>query len=174
MWQEGLFLALECSKASGVKSSHLSFMFPFFRYNSRFFQPADSALWKKLLTSQPWLRSPKPWAQGMIGLNESDCPLISLPRGLSQRGDSKGSFRTSYFICFISFHNRCSPFSCFFFFVCLFFFVFFSRAPPTAYGGSQARGLIGAIAAGLCQSHSNMESKLHVWPTPQVTAMLHP
>jgi len=35
-------------------------------------------------------------------------------------------------------------------FVCL-FFVFF-RAAPTAYGGSQARGLIGAIAAGLRHS----------------------
>ena len=29
------------------------------------------------------------------------------------------------------------------------------RATPTAYGGSQARGLIGATAAGLCQSHRN-------------------
>ena len=39
-----------------------------------------------------------------------------------------------------------------FFFSCL---SVFSRAAPTAYGGSQARGLIRAVAAGLCQSHSN-------------------
>ena len=43
-------------------------------------------------------------------------------------------------------------FSSFFFF---FVFLPFSRASPAAYGGSQARGLIGAVAAGLCQSHSN-------------------
>ena len=41
-----------------------------------------------------------------------------------------------------------------------FFFFVFSRA--TAYGGSQSRGLIGSVAAGLCQSNSNTESKLHL------------
>ena len=40
----------------------------------------------------------------------------------------------------------------------LFFFAF-SRATPEAYGGSQARGLIGAIAAGLRHSHSNTRSE---------------
>ena len=41
-----------------------------------------------------------------------------------------------------------------------FFFLFaFSRAAPTAYGGSQARGLIGAVAASLHQSHSNAGSE---------------
>ena len=47
----------------------------------------------------------------------------------------------------------------FFFFFCLF------RAPPTASGGSQARGLIGATAAHLCQSHSNNRSLTH-WVRP--------
>ena len=55
---------------------------------------------------------------------------------------------------------------------CLFFF--FSRAAPAAYGGSQARGLIGAVAAGLHQSHSNVGSELHLRPTLQLTAMLDP
>ena len=32
----------------------------------------------------------------------------------------------------------------------------FSRAAPAAYGGSQARGLIGAVDTSLCQSQSNM------------------
>ena len=50
----------------------------------------------------------------------------------------------------------------------------FSVAIPTAYGGSQARGLIGAVAAGLRQSHSNTGSEPHVRSTPQLTAMLDP
>ena len=33
------------------------------------------------------------------------------------------------------------------------------RAAPTAYGGSQGRGLIGVVAAGLYQSHSNAGSE---------------
>ena len=56
-----------------------------------------------------------------------------------------------------------------------FFFFFFglfaiSWAAPTAYGGSQARGPIGAVATGLHQSHSNTGSEPHLQPTPQLTA----
>ena len=40
----------------------------------------------------------------------------------------------------------------------LFLFFAFSRAAPAAYGVSQARALIGAVATGLCQSHSNAGS----------------
>ena len=43
-------------------------------------------------------------------------------------------------------------------FVC-FVFVFFWRATLTAYGDSQARGLIRPVAAGLCQSPSNARSQ---------------
>ena len=39
-----------------------------------------------------------------------------------------------------------------------------------AYGGSQARGLIGAIAASLHQSHSNTSSEPHLRLTPQLMA----
>ena len=47
-----------------------------------------------------------------------------------------------------------------FLFVCFFVFVFcLFRAAPEAYGGSQARGLIRAVAAGLHHSHSNGRSK---------------
>ena len=57
----------------------------------------------------------------------------------------------------------------------LFFFFFvvvaISWAAPAAYGGSQARGLIGAVATGLRQSHSNAGSKPRLQPTPQLTAM---
>ena len=53
-----------------------------------------------------------------------------------------------------------------FYFMSFFFFFFFFRASPVAYGGSQARGLIGAIAADLRNSHSNSGFKLHLQPTP--------
>ena len=59
----------------------------------------------------------------------------------------------------------------------LFFFFFFFllfRATLMAYGGSQAWGWIGAIVAGLCHGHRNAESKPHLQPTPQLTAMPDP
>ena len=37
-----------------------------------------------------------------------------------------------------------------------------------AYGSTQARGRIGAAAAGLHQNHSNVGSELHLRPTPQL------
>ena len=58
-----------------------------------------------------------------------------------------------------------------FFFFCLFAF---PRAASAAYGGSQARGLIGAVAAGLHHNHSNAGSEPHLRPTPQLTAMPDP
>ena len=60
------------------------------------------------------------------------------------------------------------------FIVLSFFFLFFSlyRATPTAYGGSQARGRMGATPAGL--PHDNARSELRLRPTPELTAMLDP
>ena len=59
-----------------------------------------------------------------------------------------------------------------------FFFLFFSfvflRAAPEAYGSSPARGLIGAVATSLHQSHSNTISEPHLQPTPQLMAMPDP
>ena len=52
--------------------------------------------------------------------------------------------------------------------------IFFLRATPSAYGSSQARGSIRAAAANLHHSHSNARSKLHIRPTPQLTATLDP
>ena len=40
-----------------------------------------------------------------------------------------------------------------------FFFFLFIRATFTAFGSSQARCQIGAVAAGLCHSHSNLGSE---------------
>ena len=58
-----------------------------------------------------------------------------------------------------------------FFFFCLFVF---SRAAPTAYGGSQASGRIGPVAAGLRHSHSTTGSGLRLRPIPQLKAVLDP
>ena len=70
----------------------------------------------------------------------------------------------------------------FFLFVCfVLFFVFglfvvvvvivaISWAAPAAYGGSQVRGLIGPVATGLRQSHSNAGSEPRLQSTPQLTA----
>ena len=54
-----------------------------------------------------------------------------------------------------------------FFFFCLFAI---SWAAPAAYGGSQARGRIRAVATVLRQSHSNLGSEPRLQPTPQLTA----
>ena len=54
------------------------------------------------------------------------------------------------------------------FFSCIF------RATPMAYGISQARSRIGAIAAGLHHSHSNTGSEPCLWPPPQPTATPDP
>ena len=48
----------------------------------------------------------------------------------------------------------------FYYFYFLLSFFFFPRAAPMAYGGSQARGIIGAVCTGLC--HSNTGSELHL------------
>ena len=58
-----------------------------------------------------------------------------------------------------------SPFFLFFFFFSFLFLLL--RATPAACGGSQARGLIGAVAASLHQSRSNARSEPHLRPTRQ-------
>ncbi|MCA0768131.1 hypothetical protein KQW08_24770, partial [Vibrio vulnificus] len=56
------------------------------------------------------------------------------------------------------------------FFVVVVCFFAISWAAPMAYGGSQARGQIGAVATGLHQSHSKAGSEQSLRPTPQLTA----
>ena len=55
----------------------------------------------------------------------------------------------------------------------LFFFCLFSAA-PLAYGGSQTKGQIRAVAAGLCHNHSNVGSERCLQPTSQLTAIPDP
>ena len=67
--------------------------------------------------------------------------------------------------------SEAAVFSLLFFF---FFSLFVFRATPVAYGDSQARGPIGAVAPGLHHSHSNTGSELCLRPTPQLTATPDP
>ena len=55
-----------------------------------------------------------------------------------------------------------ATFGIFLLFIYLFCLFAISWATPAAYGGSQARGLIGAVAAGLHHSHSNTGSEPHL------------
>ena len=72
-------------------------------------------------------------------------------------------------------------------FIFIFLFLFFvflsfvvvvvvaiSWAAPAAHGGSQARGRIGTVAAGLHHSHSNAGSEPRLQPTPRLMARLDP
>ena len=56
----------------------------------------------------------------------------------------------------------------------LLLFFAFSRAAPAAYGGSQARGQVRAVATGLRQSHSSARCEPRLQPTPQLTATTDP
>ena len=68
-------------------------------------------------------------------------------------------------------YELCSPVILIFLF--LFHFLLF-RAPPVAYGSSQARGRIRAVAASLCHSHSNVGSEPCLGPTPHLAATPDP
>ena len=48
------------------------------------------------------------------------------------------------------------------------------RATPAAHGSAQARGQIRVTAAGLRHSDSNVRSKPHLPPTPQLTTTPDP
>ena len=54
----------------------------------------------------------------------------------------------------------------------IFFFFFFFKAAPVAYGSSQDRGWIKAVAASLCHSHSHTRSEPHLQTTPKFAANL--
>ena len=57
---------------------------------------------------------------------------------------------------------------------CLFLCLCFFRAAPTAYGGSQARGRIRAVAADVHHGHSNVTFEMRLRPTPWLTATPDP
>ena len=62
-------------------------------------------------------------------------------------------------------------------YVCMYLFIYlfiYFRATLLAYGGSQARGQIGATAARLPDTHNNEGSEPHLGPTLQLMAMPDP
>ena len=59
----------------------------------------------------------------------------------------------------------------YYYYFCLFAI---SWAVPAAYGGSQARGRIGAVAASLRHSHSIVGSEPRLQSTPQLMATADP
>ena len=62
----------------------------------------------------------------------------------------------------------------YFIYLFIYLFIFLFRTTAVGYGRSQARGQIGAVAASLHHSHSNMGSKPNLWPTPQLIATPDP
>ena len=55
-----------------------------------------------------------------------------------------------------------------------FIIIIIIKVALAAYECSQARGQIGAVAARLHHSHSDMGSESHLPPTPYITAMPDP
>lgn len=51
---------------------------------------------------------------------------------------------------------------------------FFFKGRTRSLGGSQARGRIGTVAAGLCHGYSNARFQPNLQPTPQLIAMPDP
>ena len=84
-------------------------------------------------------------------------------RTLCYDRDGIGHFGNKFWLCYF----LCDHFRhiILFFIFCLFRLF---RATPAAYGGSQARDLIRAVAAGL--RHSHARSKPRLQPTPQLMA----
>ena len=99
--------------------------------------------------------------QQPVGSNKSACYLMVLqPGGKGLLSDPEGPHWTEM--------DKGHLPGLFFFFFCLF------RAAPKAYGGSQARGQIGATASGLRHSHSNIRPEPHLQPTSQLMATPDP
>ena len=82
------------------------------------------------------------WAHGKCSINKGPCLLSFLNEWTSLCPENLTQL--DFFLSFLSF-----------------------RASPAAFGGSQARGPIGALAARLHCSHSNSGSELCLWPTSQ-------
>ena len=89
---------------------------------------------------------------------------VNTSQPFSQQASRKydaGSFLSEQFFCVV-------------FVVVVVVVVLLFKSAPAAYGSSQARGPVGAVATDLHHSHSNAGSELHLQPTPQLTAMPDP
>ena len=104
----------------------------------------DPALSLQQLGSLPWCRF-NPWPRKFHMLQEQP----------KEKKKDKGWKKTFYFYLLLF---------CFFLF----------RATSAAYGSSLPRGPMGATAAGLFHSHSNLAYELHLRPTLQFMSILDP
>ena len=95
------------------------------------------------------------------------CPFICPSPFLLFFGKRKFFLFVSQFLFYTYFHLY---YFLIFIYLIFFFFGLF-RAVLLAYGGSQARGWIGAVA-GLYHSHSNARSKPCLQPAPELSATL--
>ena len=129
-------------------------------------------LWCRL---QMWLRSRLLWLScrpAAVAPDSAPTLGTSICLGCSlKKGEKKSIGHIN--ICLLWDSVFCSIDLCVHSFITAILFFFFLvfclwpfRATPAAYGGSQARGLIRAVAAGPHQSHSNARSELHLQSTP--------
>ena len=116
--------------------------------------------WNSILTKHPFFASPQPLATTILLFPSKS---LTIPDILYKWNHVVCVFLCDWLISL--WRNVCLSLCPFFLFVLLF------RAPLAAYGGSQARGQIGAAAASLPHSHSNAGSKPHLWPTPPFTSL---
>ena len=80
-----------------------------------------------------------------------------------------GRLLCSSFNIYTHTHTHIYIYTYIYIYIYIYFFGLF-RASPAAHGGSQARYPIGAVAAGLLQSHSNARSKQCLRPIPHLMA----
>ena len=125
----------------------------------------------------PWARQrTEPTTSWFLVRFVNHCATTGTPYFFFYLGPFNISFRMGLvLLCSFSFclleNFFISPSILLLFFFCLFAI---SWAAPVAYGGSQTRGPIGAVAASLHQSHSNLGSEPPLQPTPQLTATPDP
>ena len=117
-------------------------------------------LWKKKKKKKKGIND------GSKDFGKPDLPLTEMGKTTGRFGEAE-----IYYVCYAwqsskwrlyvgrLFYNFCFLF---FVFVCLGFFQ------------GCTHGEIGAVAAGLHHSHSNIGSELCLWPTPQLTATMDP
>ena len=106
--------------------------------------------------------------EGALSLSSRTTPIKCFPLGgCAANLMIVHASRSKHSLLLVAFQALSAIFFYFLFIFCLFAI---SWAASMAYGGSQARGLIGAVAASPCQSHSNARSDPRLRPTPQLTA----
>ena len=85
------------------------------------------------------------------------CLLTAAPESTNIHSDGQSVNQLTFAL--VEGTQSARPPSLYFIYLFIFGLFVFSRAAPAAYGGYQARGQIGAVAAGLGQSHRNARSE---------------